>query len=82
VLGKYFDENLSVKELIEKTYAEKVQKNGDAKMRIAYQYENHTKSDGEVYARTFEDAFALKNKEKFKTIDFKIDYGITGRGLL
>ncbi|MFP3648254.1 hypothetical protein, partial [Paraburkholderia sp. SIMBA_054] len=29
-----------------------------------------------------EDAFALKNKEKFKTIDFKIDYGITGRGLL
>lgn len=82
VLGKYFDENLSVKELIEKTYAEKVQKNGDAQMRIAYQYENHTKSDGQVYARTFEDAFALKNKEKFKTIDFKIDYGVTGRGLL
>ena len=82
VLKEFFDENPNIKELIEKKYAEKVQENDDMKMRIAYQYENHTKRNGQVYARTFEDAFALKNKEKFKTINFKADYGVNGRGLL
>lgn len=82
VLNKYFKANLSIQELIRKSTAEKIQESSNAKMRIAYQYENHTKSNGQVYARTFEDAFALKNKEKFKDIDFKEDYQVQGRGLL
>lgn len=82
VLKNYFGGNPSIKELIEKTYTEKLKENDDLKMRITYQYENHTNGNGQVYARTFEDSFALKNKAKFKTIKFNKDYGVKGRGLL
>lgn len=71
-------EEKHIKKLIEYGEDEKEKDN----IRITYQSKNYGCKENPIYARTFEDAFALRNKKEIKEIDFKVDFNVQGRGLL
>ncbi|KYG92050.1 hypothetical protein A0U40_03675 [[Bacillus] sp. KCTC 13219] len=65
-LKKIFGREITIKKLLEKSEDDKLK---DGFIRVAYQYVNHTTiSKGQAYSRTFEDDFAMSNREFIKAI--------------
>jgi len=72
----------TVQDLINITEKDKVKKYENAHIRIAFQFEAYAFEETNVYARTFEDALALTNRDWFKSVKYREDYNVPGRGLL
>jgi len=82
LLKKYTNGDTStttIKELLNKGSGEY---KSNQNIYIAFQNNKYKINKKSVYARTFEDAFALKNKKKFAELNYKEKFDVQGRGLL
>lgn len=83
LLKNYVNSNgsdASIEQLLKKGAG--VYNSNNTNIYITFQHKKYEINGKPVYARTFEDAFALKNNEKFAEIDFKEEFDVLGRGLL
>ncbi|WP_158290536.1 AAA family ATPase [Halobacillus salinus] len=79
-INKFFKskEEITIECLLNELVEQKIDEN----INLCYQHKNYGDETNSIYARTFEDAFALENEEFLKEIDFREEFDVQGRGLL
>lgn len=82
LLKEYIGEdssNVTIKQLLDRGPG---QYKSHQNIYITFQHCEYKVNKKSVYARTFEDAFALRNSKEFADMDFKKEFDVQGRGLL